>query len=321
MDLGKLKKIELRQAWPHEANDFTRWLALEDNLRALSSEVGFDISLIQTEAAVGGFNVDILAEEAGTGRKIIIENQLEITNHDHLGKVITYAAGHDAGAIIWVVKDVREEHRRAVDWLNEHTDEDTEFYLLRIELWQIADSPFAPKFEMVCKPNDWAKAVKESAGRGEHTETKLKQLEFWDQLKDYAKEAGSLLRFQKSYPQHWTNLSIGSSEAHLSFTINSVEKVLAIELYISDNKELFWDLHPQREAIAQELGAGPNLEWMDLPERKACRIRLSREGDFRDETKRAEFFEWFVKTGEKFKQVFAPRIQGRRGTGSGLNER
>ncbi len=113
--LGQLKRIELREGWKHEALDFTRWLSQEENLRLLSDEIGFDIKLIQIEAAVGGFNVDILAEEENTGRKIIIENQLEVTNHDHLGKLITYASGYDAKVIIWIVKDVREEHRQAID--------------------------------------------------------------------------------------------------------------------------------------------------------------------------------------------------------------
>jgi len=315
MNLGKLKKVDLRQAWPHEASDFTQWLALEENMRALADEIGLDMVLIQTEAAVGGFNVDILAEEEGTGRKIIIENQLEITNHDHLGKVITYAAGHDAGSIVWVVKDVREEHRKAVDWLNDHTDETVEFYLLKIELWQIGDSPFAPKFEMVCKPNDWAKAVKKSEGPGEQTETKLKQLAFWTDLREYAKKAAPQLRFQKPFPQHWTNLSIGSSDANLALTVRSKEKLLGVELYIPDNKELFAQLLESREAITRELAVDGELEWMELPERKASRIRVSHPGDFAEESSHEPQFDWLVATASNFKKVFALRMKELEHTG------
>ena len=176
--LGKLKKIELREAWKHEASHFTQWLAQAENLRLLGDEIGFDIKLVQTEAEVGSFNVDILAEEENTGRKIIIENQLEVTNHDHLGKIITYASGYDAQVIVWVAKDVREEHRQAIDWLNEHTDDAIEFYLVQIELWQIEDSPYAPKFEIISKPNDWTKAVRSSTDTSQLTDTKVKQLEF-----------------------------------------------------------------------------------------------------------------------------------------------
>lgn len=307
MNLASLKKVELREAWKHEANDFTQWLALEANLRLLGDEVGFDIRFTQTEAAVGDFNVDILAEEENTGKKIIIENQLEITNHDHLGKIITYASGYDAEVIIWVVKDVREEHRRAVDWLNEHTGEDIEFYLLKIELWQIENSPFAPKFEIICKPNDWAKTVKESAGRGEVTETKLRQLKFWDALREHAKQQQRKIRFQKSYPQHWTVISIGSSEAHVSITINSRENIFGVELYIQDNKELFAYLLSQKEAIERELGL--QLEWMELPEKKASRIKISYPGNFEREEKWETHCSWILDVVEKFQAVFSRYIK------------
>src|SRR3989339_1963783 len=177
--LGKLKKVELREAWKHEASNFTQWLAQEENLALLGDEIGFDIKLLQTEAAVGSFSVDILAEEENTGRKIIIENQLEVTNHDHLGKIITYASGYDAEIIIWIVEDVRDEHQKAIEWLNEHTDENINFFLIKIELWQIEGSNPAPKFEIIVAPNEWAKAIKQSGATGELTDTKIQQLDFW----------------------------------------------------------------------------------------------------------------------------------------------
>jgi hypothetical protein len=280
-NLGKLKQIELREGWKHEANDFTKWLALEDNLSLLSDEIGFDIKLIQTEARVGSFNVDILAEEENTGNKIIIENQLEISDHDHLGKVITYASGYDAKIIVWVVKDVREEHRKAIDWLNENTNEEIGFYLLKIELWQIGESLPAPKFEIISKPNDWAKAVKNSADSTELTDTKIKQLEFWDAFKNYAKQNKTTLKFQKSYPQHWTNISIGSSDCHVTLTINSVEKQISCQIYISDNKDLYSQLLENKSLIENELGY--ILEWMELPKKKASRIKIVTTGDFKNE--------------------------------------
>lgn len=139
MKLSKLKKVDLREVWKHEALDFTNWLAKEENLELLSDEVGIDISLIQTEASVGKFNVDILAEETNTDRKIVIENQLEATDHDHLGKIITYASGFDAEFIIWIVKSVRDEHKQAIDWLNEHTDQKINIFAIQMEVWQIGD--------------------------------------------------------------------------------------------------------------------------------------------------------------------------------------
>lgn len=306
-NLGKLKKVELREAWKHEASNFTQWLAQEENLALLGDEIGFDIKLLQTEAAVGSFSVDILAEEENTGRKIIIENQLEVTNHDHLGKIITYASGYDASIIVWVVKDAREEHRQAIDWLNEHTDENIEFYLMQIELWQIENSPYAPKFEIVSKPNDWTKAVRSSTDTNELTDTKVKQLEFWTQFKEYAKKRQTKLHLQKSYPQHWTNISIGSSGAHISLTINSREASFGTELYIPDDKELYQKLLTNKDKIESELSEKP--EWMELPAKKASRIRILTSGNFDDPTKWEDTFEWLLNEAEKFHKVFPKYIK------------
>jgi hypothetical protein len=306
MTLGKLRKIDLREAWKHEANDFTKWLSQEENLELLGDAIGFDIKLIQTEAAVGDFSADILAEEENTGKKIIIENQLEITNHNHLGQIVTYASGYDAEVIVWVVKDVREEHRRAIDWLNEHTDETIEFYLLKIELWQIGESPYAPKFEIISKPNDWAKTVKESVGQGELTKTKLDQLEFWNQFKNYGLRNKSKLHFRKTYPQHWTDISIGNSDSHISLTINSKEGLFATELYIPDNKELYARLLTHREDIEKDLGE--KAEWMELPGKKASRIKVSFAGDFNNKPHWEAYFEKLLREAEKFYSIFPKYI-------------
>ena len=161
INLGKLKEIkDLRKVWPHEALDFTPWLAEEENLSLLADAVGLEITIDETESSVGDFNVDIYATETGTDRKIIIENQLEDTNHDHLGKLITYASGKSADIVIWVVKRAREEHRAAIEWLNNHTDENIGFFLVEIKLYQIGSSDIAVKFEVVEKPNDWSKEIK-----------------------------------------------------------------------------------------------------------------------------------------------------------------
>lgn len=145
--------------WPHEALDVTPWLAEDDNLAQLADAVGLEITLNETESSVGDFNVDIYATETGKDRKIIIKNKLEDTNHDHPGKLITYASDKSADIIIWVVKRAREEHRVAIEWLNNHTDEDIAFFLVEIKLYQIGNSDIAVKFEVVEKPNDWTKEI------------------------------------------------------------------------------------------------------------------------------------------------------------------
>ena len=303
MKLEKLKKVDLRKAWNHEASDFTNWLAENENLSLLSDEIGIDIKLIRTEASVGKFSVDILAEEENTGRKIIIENQLEITDHDHLGKIITYASGYDAEIIIWIVKDVRDEHKRAVDWLNEHTDDKINFFAIKMELWQIGNSSFAPKFQIISKPNDWAKAVKKSAGKSELSETKTLQLEFWNKFKEYAQNNSSTLKLRKTYPQHWYDLSFGNSEAHISLTISSRNNFIATEIYIPDSKKLFFGLEKYKNNIEQELNA--KLKWMAIENKKASRIKLSKEADVNQIENWEKYFEWMKITAEKFQKVFA----------------
>lgn len=300
--LGKLKKIDLRKAWEHEALDFTRWLAEKENLALLSEEIGIDIKLLQTEAKVGNFNVDILAEDETTGRKIIIENQLEYTNHDHLGKLITYASGYDAEIIIWIVRDVRDEHKQAVDWLNEHTDEKLNFFLIKMELWQIGESPFAPKFQIISNPNDWAKMIKTTAGQSELSTTKGMQLEFWNNFKEYASNKKSNLKLRKVYPQHWYDISYGNSESHIALTINTQANQLGCEIYIPDSKDLFSEFSKYKKEIEVEIGE--KLEWMELPGKKASRIKLVREGDVEETNKLNEYFEWFKVKAEKLQSVF-----------------
>ena len=270
--LGKLKKIDLREAWKHEALDFTQWLAKEENLALLSEEIGVDINLIETEANVGSFNVDILAEDSN-GRKIVIENQLESTNHDHLGKIITYASGYNAEIIIWIVKDVRNEHKQAIDWLNEHTDEKINFFAIKLELWQIDGSPYAPKFQIISKPNEWAKIMK--APISSLTERKLKLLDFWTALNEYLNNKNSEINPQKPSSDHWNTISVGTSKAHISLTALAKEKKIGCEFYIPDNKELYFYLVEHKEEIEQIFGQ--ELYWQELKGKKASRISISRD--------------------------------------------
>jgi len=236
--LGKLKKIELRSQWKNEEYDFSKWMAKEENLQLLSDEIGVQLLLKETEASVGRYSVDLLAIEDGTDNIAIIENQLEATNHDHLGKLITYSAGLNARYIIWVVADIRDEHLNAIEWINENTNDNLNFFLLKIELWQIDNSNPAPKFILAAKPNDFSKNIKRT-NSGEITETKNKQLEFWLNLKDYVIKNKIDIKLQKPYPQHWTNFSIGTSYGKCGFILNTQSNMIWCELYIDENKDLF----------------------------------------------------------------------------------
>lgn len=303
MKLGELKKANLRDVWQHEEYDFSKWLAEEQNIELLSTEIGIELTNVQTEAPSGRYSVDITAEDEETKRKVIIENQLETTNHDHLGKIITYASGYDADIVIWLVRDYREEHKQAIDWLNENTNSKINFFLIRVELWQIDDSPLAPKFNIISQPNDWAKALKDTKIKGQLSETQMMQLDFWNKFKSYAEENNTKLKLRKERPQQWFDISYGSSNSHISLTIQTQKKQIGCEVYIPASKQIYEYLLSHKEEIEKQIGN--QLEWMELPNKKASRIKLSTNADLEKENKWQEYFEWMKSTAESFQNVFS----------------
>ncbi|MDO5849070.1 MAG: DUF4268 domain-containing protein [Methanobrevibacter sp.] len=308
MKLGKLEKErDLRKVWKNEAYDFTNWLAEEENLNMLGDEIGLDIELITTEAQIGSFNADILAKEANTDNRIIIENQLESTDHDHLGKIITYGAGQDAKTIIWIVKNVRDEHRQAIDWLNENTNENINIFLCKIELWKIDDSNLAPKIQIISSPNNWSKAVKREINKENLSDTGLLQLEYWTELARYIEDNDFAINPRKPRAQHWYDFAIGSSLAHISLTVNTQKSEVRVQLWIDDSKDLFDYLEEQKEEIENELDV--NLEWNRLDNSKASHISIVKNIDIKKEYNWNEAINWQTKTANKFYNAFSNRIK------------
>ena len=300
-NLGTLKKItDLRSIWPHEALNFTPWVA--ENVDLLADAVGLDITVDETESSVGDFNVDIYASETGTDRKIIIENQLEDTDHDHLGKLITYASGKGADVVIWVVKHAREEHKAAVEWLNNHTDDKIGFFLCEIKLFQIGDSQIAPAFTVVERPNDWTKEIRKTASANS---TQQQRLEYWQAFNDYAFTDANFSRiFNKRKPttDHWMDFSIGSSACHIAVSQIQKRKAVDVELYINDDKELFKSLFANKDGIEKNMEM--ELEWKELPERKASRILIEKTVDLDDRATWPEQFDYIMDTCIKMKRAF-----------------
>ena len=300
-NLGTLKKItDLRSIWPHEALNFTPWVA--ENVDLLADAVGLDITVDETESSVGDFNVDIYASETGTDRKIIIENQLEDTDHDHLGKLITYASGKGADVVIWVVKHAREEHKAAVEWLNNHTDDKIGFFLCEIKLFQIGDSQIAPAFTVVERPNDWTKEIRKTASANS---TQQQRLEYWQAFNDYAFTDANFSRiFNKRKPttDHWMDFSIGSSACHIAVSQIQKRKAVDVELYINDDKELFKSLFAHKDEIEKNMEM--ELEWKELPERKASRILIEKTVDLDDRATWPEQFDYTMDTCIKMKRAF-----------------
>lgn len=303
INLGQLKEIkDLRKVWPHEALDFTPWLAEEDNLMLLSDAVGLEITVDETESSVGDFNVDIYATETGTDRKIIIENQLEDTNHDHLGKLITYASGKTADIVIWIVKRAREEHRAAIEWLNNHTDENIAFFLLEIKLYQIGDSDIAVKFEVIEKPNDWAKEIKRQTS---NSPTLQARYDYWVAFNEYAFNNAVFAKTfsrRKASTDHWMSLSVGSSACHIDLSQVRKDNNITVEWYITDDKELYQKFYSLMADI--ELDMGMPLDWRELPDKKASRILVIHEADFDNKDKWPEQFEWVMDAAIKMKKAF-----------------
>jgi len=311
--LGRLERIELREIWRTEAQDFTPWLARPENLAVLSDALKIELELEAQERNVGPFRADLLCKDTLDDSWVLIENQLERTDHGHLGQLLTYASGLQAVSIVWIAARFTDEHRAVLDWLNEITDEKFRFFGLEVELWRIGDSPAAPKFNVISKPNEWTRSVGEAARRIENedlSDTKSQQLRFWQSLHAEIDPRGSL-RAQKAYPQHWTTCAIGRAGFHLSATLNTREQRIGVELYIGHKqaKAMFGLLLAERDQIEAELGFHP--EWRELPQRSACRIvYFLDDANPQDEARWPEYRRWILHHLERLHSTYRRRIQG-----------
>lgn len=308
--LGKLERISLRKAWAHEAGEFTPWLAQTDNLTLLAESLGLnELELVGIEHPVGDFKVDILCSD--NGGKVIIENQLEKTNHTHLGQILTYAAGVGARKVIWLAESFRTEHVAALEFLNQHTTDELDFFAVEIELWRIGDSPMAPSFNVVVKPNDWAKTGQQNAkAAATMTPTKQRQLKFWTDWSAWLQAKGSKLRTQKPLPQHWTNIALGRAGVHLAASVNSREKRVGMEVYIDheNSKSMFKQLLAQKDAIEGELKLA--LDWQELPDGHACRIiQMRSDAPLEDESQWPAYFAWLESAALRLSEVFRDRVK------------
>lgn len=305
--LGKLEQVPLREVWKHEASDFTQWLALPDNMDLLAEVIlgGGSLTVVDTEVSVGSYKADILAMDS-EDRVIIVENQLEQTDHDHLGKILTYGAGKQAEVLVWIVKDAREEHENAVNWLNEHTDDAINLFLIQIEAWRIGPSLPAPRFNVIAKPNDWLKTVKQSTVSGSVSDLKLQQQAFFEEVRAAGLDgAPNVKSWAKPTPQHWYDVRVGSGKGQISITLNSQKKYVGVEFY-ANTKATYFALEPKRAEI--EYALGMTCDWQELPTKNASRIVVKKDGDFRDEHRRAELRDWIVVTTDRFAKVFPPYL-------------
>jgi hypothetical protein len=304
--------VSLRDAWESEAGGFTPWLAQQDNITVLAEAIGLDLEVEAQERNVGPFRADILCKNTADDTWVLIENQLERTDHAHLGQLLTYAAGLEAVTIIWVSQRFTEEHRATLDWLNQITDDEFNFFGVEVELFRIDESPVAPHFNIVSKPNDWSKTVSKAAKgieSGNVTPTKQRQLEFWTRLRAFAETKGSTLRFQKPLPQHWTTLGIGRLGFTMWATVSMQEQEMSAQLVINtDNpKADFRQLLTMKEAIERE--SGEVFTWREQPDKVQSRIELRRKATPDNEPTWPELQGWLVQKLEMIQRVFGPRLK------------
>ena len=313
--LGQLQRVPLREAWPNEASNFTPWLAQESNLAQLGEAIGLQLELESTEKLVGAFSADILAKDLATQQWVLIENQIAPTDHSHLGQLLTYAAGLDARAVIWIAETFREEHRAALDFLNRATTDEFYFFAVQIELWRIGESPFAPRFSVVAKPNNWSKqaqAIKQAA-EGELTETQKAYRAFWSSLIEKAKGRYPALASRSPYKGSWQTAE-SLRGGNPAFAVNAAfpwDKSLRCEIYIDGTlaKAAFHWLHERKAEIEAEFG--PALTWEELPDARASRIANYMPGleKCSDQSHWEMQHEWLLTWWPKLANTFRPFVK------------
>ena len=312
IELSRLEEVELREVWPNEAQDFTPWLAEEENLSLLGETLGLELELDGQEKNVGDFRADILCRNVDNPEHetwVLIENQLEETNHSHLGQILTYAAGLDAYTVIWIAKKFREEHRAALDHLNEITDERLKCFGVEVKVWQIGDSARAPQFEIVSSPNDWSREISLEARRTEtenFSPAQLQRKKFWGQFRDYMIQIESQLRPRERKSTRYMVFDIGRQSFAMSAWRNQRDGLCCIELYMTGKKASahFYLLKEEREEIESEFGE--SLVWQE----KIPNVVVSQGFDnLTDESDWPNQHKWLAENLEKLNKVFQPRVK------------
>ena len=305
-DLATIQRVELRDVWPHEADEFTPWLA--ENIRELGDALGMRLEVEEREAPVGSYSLDILARDQDD-RQVVIENQLETTDHKHLGQLLTYAAGFDANVIVWVARNFRDEHRDALDLLNRRTGEDTEFFGIEVELWQIDDSRLAPYFKPIVTPNEWRKQTVRPTGGVSRRRGRTKRYEaFFQELVGVLRKEQSFTEEPNITGRSWCRLwqPVQGIWYTASFQPNIGESWIEL-MHGKPRRDVFDHLKEQVKSIESELG--DSLHWKEKHGGGGSCIAAYRPGNIDDDEETlAEIRAWMVERLLKFKQVFGPRL-------------
>ena len=325
-ELGRLSRVtEIRTIWPHEERDFSQWLTKPENLSILSEALGFGagaLELSDREVRVGRFRADLLCRLGGVGLVVLIENQFGPTNHDHLGKITTYASGLGAKIVIWIAERFREEHRAALDWLNDISDADHAFFGVEIELWRIGESPPAPRFNVVSNPNEWSRAIASRARNsdkgGELSERRQTLLAYWEGFAEVLRARDSVVRSRKAFPDSWHEFAIGRTGFALQAFANIDLREVRAEFFIYDIKETAFqakEIFDQLKAEATEIekivcDRDEAVEWNRLKSKKGAQVRITlADADPANESDWPRQHNWLADRLERLHRAFAPRAK------------
>ena len=307
---GTIKSVDIKTIWKNEPQGFTPWLA--DNLDVLGQLIGLDLELIKCEADAGDFRVDILAQDLNTNRTVVIENQFNSTDHKHLGQLITYATYYKAGVVIWLAEDIREEHRAAIDWLNNFTDDTVGFFAVQIEVIQIDDSKPALNFKLKASPNEWRKSSVAKTGTDAVSPKMVLYKSFFQKLIDELRTKHQFTNAMVGQPQSWYEFSTGVKGFYYAVVFCKGKK-LRVAMRIDtgkkeDNKSIFREIEKQKHEIEKEIGA--SLEWEFLENVRVSRIAHYRQGSIDDGTTTLnEINDWCITQLLQFKKVFTNRLK------------
>jgi len=294
---GQLSDLPLREAWEHEASDFTPWLS--ENIEYLSDAIGIPLELTGQEVRVETFAADFLARNLDDDSIVLVENQLEVTDHKHLGQIMTYLAGLEARTVIWIASQFREPHLSAIRWLNQHTTERFSFFAVKLRVVRIGDSPVAPIFEVIEQPNDWDRDIKDKVSKEGATYYDEKQ-RFWATLLERHPHLADLgfraWRYSNNYVELYDDpviqISVWFGKASCGVFVRgawgeAIEPVLET-------------LEPHRERLESELGAS-----LDPSGRGSHLLVQEFSKGMQDESAWPDIMDWMEKMVAEYKAALS----------------
>ena len=302
--LGTLELVNPREVWKREDTDFTPWLL--ENSAELEKALGIEVELTKNEHPVGAYSLDVIGKDRSNGVTLIVENQLASSDHTHLGQLLTYAAGTQASTVVWITTQFRDEHRQALQWLNEHTDETTYFFGIELEVVKIGDSDPAPLLKVVAQPSDWGKAVKASAS-GQQSAWAEAYRAFWtkylEKLRQKHPNWTRATPVKGSYIwMHGSQKGIGHVSVFSSGGIVRQDFLIDCPT-IDESHAIFRSLERDKDRIERDFGE--SLEWDSLDSRKLCRISATRDGDISKEDEYDDYIRFFIEAGERFRRAIS----------------